>query len=115
MLVKWWLLAIPHYIVVAIFGAGWWWSGSTWWTWRDGKGSDWAFGAPEVGLVGILVVFAGVVLLFAARYPRGIFELVMGLNRWTYRVIAYAALMRDEYPPFRLEQGPRERRREDAL
>jgi hypothetical protein len=42
-------------------------------------------------------------------------DLVMGLNRSSYRVIAYAALMRDEYRPFRLDQGPRERRQEELL
>ena len=51
------------------------------------------------------MLFAAVVLLFRGRYHRGIFDLVMGLNRWVYRVIACAALMADRYPPFRLDQG----------
>ena len=55
-----------------------------------------------------LILIAGIALLFTARYPVGIFNLVVGINRWIYRVIAYAALFRDEYPPFRLDQGPRE-------
>ncbi len=89
-LVKWWLLAIPHYIVVGIFHGGW------------GP----RFGGP--GLIGALVLFAGVVLLFKNRYPRDMFDFVMGMNRWTLRVAAYAALMRDEYPPFRLDMGGEE-------
>jgi hypothetical protein len=56
------------------------------------------------------VIFAAVALLFTGRYPPGIFSLVMGLNRWTNRVLAYMALMRDEYPPFRLDAGGREPR-----
>lgn len=85
-LVKWWLLAIPHYIIISIYGGD---------------------IGPRINfsLIGILVLVAAVVLLFQARYPRDIFEFVMGLNRWIYRVIPYAALMRDEYPPFRLDQG----------
>jgi hypothetical protein len=89
-LVKWWLLAIPHYLLIGIFEGGW----------------GWKFWGP--GLIGLLVLFAGVALLFTTRYPRDIFNFVMGLNRWTFRVWAYAALMRDEYPPFRLDQGPRD-------
>ena len=87
-LVKWWLLAIPHYVVVAIFTGG---SGS---------------GYSSPGLIGVLVIFAAVVMLFrGGRYPGGIFDFVMGMNRWSLRVAAYALLMRDEYPPFRLDQG----------
>jgi hypothetical protein len=95
-LVKWWLLAIPHYIVVAVF------VGATWGA-SSGRGDEWSGGAP--GLIEILVFFAGVALLFTTRYPRGIFDFVMGMNRWVFRVVGYAALMTDEYPPFRLDQG----------
>ena len=37
--------------------------------------------------------------------PAALFALIIGVNRWIYRVIAYAALMTDQYPPFRLDQG----------
>ncbi|HEX6424028.1 MAG TPA: DUF4389 domain-containing protein [Acidimicrobiales bacterium] len=95
-LVKWWLLAIPHYVVVGIIGGG---LVGGWWIGDDGRSA----GGP--GLVAWLVLVAAVVLLFVGRYPRGIFDLAVGLNRWVYRVVAYAALMTDEYPPFRLDQG----------
>ena len=96
-LVKWWLLAIPHYLVVTLFGGGWW---LGWW---EPSGSRWTGQAP--GLIGLLVLFAAVALLFSGRYPHTIFDFVMGLNRWVYRVVAYATLMTDQYPPFRLDQG----------
>jgi hypothetical protein len=75
-LVKW-LLAIPHYIVLAFLYLG----------------------------VVIAVVIAWFAILFTGRYPRGLFDFVVGVGRWHLRVVAYAfALVTDEYPPFRL--GP---------
>ncbi len=92
-LVKWWLLALPHYLVVGFFvGAAW-----------VATGSDWMWGSG--GLVGLLVLVAGVVLLFTGRYPKPLYDFVLGMNRWVFRVGAYAALMTDKYPPFRLDMG----------
>jgi Domain of unknown function (DUF4389) len=96
-LVKWWLLAIPQYLVIGFMGTGWW---LGWWEPRGRWAIEGGF-----GLVGLLVLFAGVALLFRGRYPTGIFDFVLGLNRWIYRVTAYATLMTDRYPPFRLDQG----------
>jgi Domain of unknown function (DUF4389) len=99
-LVKWWLLAIPHYLVVGIFVGGGWWAWDSGW---DEGSRQWDGGGP--GLIHLLVLFAAIALLFMNRYPRGIFDFVMGMNRWVFRVAAYAALMTDVYPPFRLDQG----------
>ncbi len=100
-LVKWWLLAIPHYVIVGIFLGG----GS----YAASKAEDWAWSLGfEGGLIGVLVLFAGVALLFTTRYPRGIFDFALGLDRWVARVAAYAGLMTDTYPPFRLDQGGEE-------
>jgi hypothetical protein len=73
-LVKW-ILAIPHYIVLVFL-----WLGAI-----------------------LVVIGAWFVILFTGRYPRGIFDYVEGVFRWTNRVVGYAlALVTDQYPPFRL-------------
>jgi hypothetical protein len=74
-LVKW-FLAIPHYIVLAVLG---------------------------IASV-FVVVIAWFAILFTGRYPRGLFEFVVGVGRWALRVQAYAfLLLTDLYPPFTLE------------
>ena len=96
-LVKWWLLAIPQYLTVSIFVGGGIWLGS-----RADSGDAWSAG---VGLVDLLVCIAAIAVLFTGRYPRQLYDLITGLGRWALRVTAYAALMTDAYPPFRLDQG----------
>src|SRR6188508_2304275 len=90
-LVKWWLLAIPQYIVTGIFLGG----GS----YAASRVDHWFWGIGfETGLIGVVVLFAAVALLFTTRYPDGLFDLAVGLDRWVARVAAYVLLMRDEYP-----------------
>src|SRR5205823_2750358 len=73
-LVKW-FLAIPHYVVL--------------------------FFLIIAGIV--CAVIAWFAILFTGRYPRGIFDFLVGVGRWANRVNGYAfALITDEYPPFRL-------------
>ena len=74
-LVKW-LLAIPHYIVLIILGV----------------------------LAVIAVIVAWFAILFTGRFPRGLFDFVVGVMRWALRVQAYAFLLvTDRYPPFSLD------------
>ena len=70
-----WALALPHYIVLAFL------------------------------LIGVVLawVIAWFAILFTGRYPRGLFDYMVGVLRWSLRVQAYAWLMTtDEYPPFSL-------------
>jgi hypothetical protein len=79
-LIRWlpvvkWLLAIPHYIVLAFLYIG-------------------AF---------VAVIIAWFAILFTGTYPRGLFDFVVGVFRWHNRVVGYAlTLVTDQYPPFRL-------------
>ena len=105
-LVKWWLLAIPQYIIIGLFTGG-----MAWWGWYlyyhggvlyAGYGTESWVG---IGLIGLLAVIAAVVLLVTGRYPEQLYDFVLGMNRWVLRVAGYAGLMTDEYPPFRLDMG----------
>jgi hypothetical protein len=98
-LVKWWLLAIPHYLVVAFFAGG------GVYLANEATSSDQSYWTWGSRLIGLLVLVAAVALLFTGRYPQSIYDFVLGMNRWMLRVAAYAGLMTDQYPPFRLDQG----------
>ncbi|MGW2661213.1 DUF4389 domain-containing protein [Nocardia tengchongensis] len=86
-LIKWWLLAIPQYLIVGALLYG---------------------GRNTLAPMATLVLVALIGLLFTGAYPAGLFDFLMGINRWSLRVRAYVSLMTDEYPPFRLDQGARE-------
>ena len=87
------MLAIPHYLIVALLTSG----------FAPTTGDAGNTTQSGIGLIGVLVLIAGVALIFTGRYPRamsGDRAQPMGLP-----VVAYAALMADDYPPFRLDIG----------
>lgn len=92
-LVKSWLLALPHLLVVAVLTGG--------------------LGVHVGGATTALVLVAAVVLLVSGTYPLALFDVIIGCNRWAYRVLAYVMLMTDEYPPFRFDAGGPEPRSGD--
>jgi Domain of unknown function (DUF4389) len=94
-LFKSWLFALPHLLIIAAFSGG---------AWAASSGHA----ANGISLLGLLVFIAAVILLFTGIYRAGLFNLVMGIHRWIYRTTVYTALLRDDYPPFRLDQGSRE-------
>ena len=102
-LVKW-LLAVPHLIVVALLTAD-------IMLYPIPALNDLAGGMQLAGgysVLNLLVVIAGFFLLITGRHPVTLFDFLMGINRWVYRLLAYVALMSDDYPPFRLDAGATE-------
>src|SRR3954469_18362151 len=85
-LVKSWLLALPQLLIVGVFVGG----ASTA---VNGTNMQWVF--LSGGLIGLMVCIAAVVLLFTGRYPQTMYDFVLGMNRWVFRVAAYVALMTD--------------------
>ncbi|MET0422768.1 MAG: DUF4389 domain-containing protein [Actinoplanes sp.] len=89
-----WLFALPHLLLVAAL------TGPATWQFQDDAGSSVPLGAVSLGLL-----IAGVSLLVTGRHPRGLYDLLLGIARWSIRTIAYLALLTGQYPPFRLDQG----------
>jgi hypothetical protein len=71
-----WLLALPHYFVLYVLGI----------------------------LCALALVIAWVAVIFTARYPRSVFDFIVGVERWRLRVAAYLLLQTDRYPPFSLSE-----------
>ncbi|MFE9933934.1 DUF4389 domain-containing protein [Streptomyces sp. NPDC005533] len=94
-LVKW-LLVVPQILVVVLLLT----SG-----WKVYRHLDDFYSPFSSGLIGLLTLVAVVILMCTGRYPKGLFDLLMGLVRWTLRVLVYVYLMTDKYPPFRLDMG----------
>lgn len=97
-LIGWWLAGIPHYAVAGVLIGG---GGIFAWPLAGAA-------VGSIGLIGILVLTGALILLVRGDYPRSLFELVLGLNRWVLRAVAYGALMTPVYPPFRLDPGEAE-------
>ena len=89
-----WILGFPQYALAVLFaGSG------------VGLVSHYRAGG---GVLHVLVFVVAMLLLFVGRYPNDLFDLVLGFNRWVFRVAAYALFLRPEYPPFRFDPGPNE-------
>jgi hypothetical protein len=86
-----WIMAVPHLAIVGLLLGG---------LLSLNLGNTAVF-----SVLNVIVVVAGAMLLLTGKYPAGLFDVVIGLNRWIYRAMSYAAFLRDEYPPFRLDAG----------
>jgi Domain of unknown function (DUF4389) len=93
-----WLMALPHWLLLA---------GLTGTAWQVYRNDDVTVSVPG-GLVTVGVLIVGVTLAVTGRHPRGLYDLLVGVARWSWRVIAYVTLLTAAYPPFRLDQGDTE-------
>ncbi|GAA3950401.1 DUF4389 domain-containing protein [Actinoplanes auranticolor] len=93
-----WLLAVPHILLLGALG------GAATWTIDNGDTTN----SAPLGVVTVGILIAGLSLLLTSRYPRGLYDLLVGVARWNLRVVAYLALLTPAYPPFRLDQGDTE-------
>jgi hypothetical protein len=91
-----WLFAIPHFMILGALTA------TDSWQFRNGDATSASAG---LSLVGAAVLIIGFALLFTGRHLVGLYNLLVGVARWSLRVIAYVALLTATYPPFRLDQG----------
>src|SRR5256885_4140203 len=82
-----WLLLVPHYVALLALWVA----------------------ATAVWVVGWFAI------LFTEQFPRGMFDFLVGVARWSYRVTAYFYLLRDEYPPFSLTYPSYHRERSEAI
>lgn len=101
-LIGWWILGAPQYAIAGIL------SGSAVSGSAAAGGSSTGWYYSSTGLIDVLVFVVAMLLLFKNRYPRDVFDVLMGFNRWCLRAFAYGALLTPIYPPFRLDSGPRE-------
>ena len=101
-LIGWWLIGAPQYAIAGIL-SGYAFSGSAT---ASGSSTGWHY--ATTGLIDVLVFVVAMLLLFKDRYPRDLFDVVLGFNRWCFRALAYGAFLTPVYPPFRLDSGPRE-------
>jgi hypothetical protein len=91
------VLAIPHLLLVGGPIAG-----AMSWTWSNGGGAEFGWGAGGVlgAVAAVVAMIAWFAILFTGSYPEGLRSLVVFYLRWRVRAVAYTALLRDEYPPF---------------
>jgi len=89
------ILAIPHILLV----------GGPFFAFGYGFGHHWGFGGIMGWVAGVMAIIAWFAILFADSHPRGLWDFARYFLAWRARALAYIALLRDDYPPFRMDLG----------